>query len=136
MISFSCQTGLFGLIETWITNGGDNPNAVSNVLPAFPHITYGPSQNSILGTYMGLPDPATVPTATNDALVSAIPFASLAKIFDDYYRDENILDKVFKPLTDGNNDAQWAQMFKNLYKRAWQPDLFTKALPFAQKVYL
>ncbi|AXL14949.1 major capsid protein [Microviridae sp.] len=84
-----------------------------------------------LGDYMGLP------TGESEDLynVNALPFAAYTKIWDEYYRDQNLQDEQFRPLLDGNNGAN---NYLNLAKstplhRAWNHDYFTSALPFAQK---
>lgn len=122
--------------EKWITNGGDDPVEPSDVLPAHPTIAYGDGtggtlQYNKLCDYLGLPDPAQCPISTGSETVSALPFAAYQKIYNDYYRDQNLIDKVTDLCVDGNNNGQ-PQLF-TLRKRAWEADYFTKALPFAQK---
>lgn len=82
---------------------------------------------SSLSDYMGLP------TGNQIEDVSAIPFAGYQKIYNDYYRDENLIPLVELPLTDGTQTGlQTAQLLEKK-KRAWQHDYFTSALPFTQR---
>jgi len=82
---------------------------------------------SSLADYMGLP------TGNQIEDVSAIPFAGYQKIYNDYYRDENLIPLVELPLTDGTQTGlQTAQLLAK-QKRAWQHDYFTSALPFTQR---
>lgn len=126
--------------ETWITNGGDD-SPQTNPLPAFPRLQYN---DGTLGwvdyamfpllDYMGLPDPQQCPDPTYPERISAMPFAAYQKIWQDYYRDENLQGKPFPDenfLADGDNSGT-SQLF-TMRKRAWEADYFTKALPFAQK---
>lgn len=126
--------------ETWITNGGDQPDLV-DPLPAHPYITYSlsgdPSHvgyNRLLD-YMGLPDPSQCPIPSGNENISALPFAHYQKIYDEYYRDQNLIDSVFTELSDGNNTGGGGDNLPlvQMRYRAWEADYFTKALPFAQK---
>ena len=54
------------------------------------------------------------------------------KIFNEYYRDQNLVDKLVDKATDGQNT--WTLADNNtLQNRAWQHDYFTSALPWTQK---
>lgn len=109
--------------EQWISNNN------GDLLPSFPTITYGEAEvpYSRLHDYLGLP----TPDLTHTEEVSAIPFAVYQKIYDDYYRDQNLIDPVQWELVDGDNSAN-TDLFE-LRRRAWQHDYFTSCLPFAQK---
>lgn len=93
-----------------------------------------------LADYLGLPlNPyynQNEYDSLSTTLVSYLPFLAYQKIYNEYYRDQNLiesLDKYFEDVTDGRNDQNnFPDIFK-LQKRAWQHDLFTSALPFAQK---
>lgn len=124
--------------ETWISNGGDNPiNTPPDPLPQHPYFTYNQSGTggavaySKLMDYAGLPRPDQGPNPTQAEKVSALPFGAMAKIYDDYYRDENLQAQQFEDLISGNNNSE-THLFALKY-RAWEHDYFTKALPFAQK---
>lgn len=78
--------------------------------------------------YLGVPDNAGM---LNDLTISALPMAAYQAIYNEYYRDENLVAEVDYKLIDGLNNANTA--LKQLRKRAWEHDYFTSALPFAQK---
>lgn len=112
------------------------------LVPAHPFIETGPvalSPNmaySRLMDYMGIPDPEAslnpvYPAWAQNENISALPFAAYQMIYNEYYRDENLVPEVDFQLTDGDNSANAA--LNILRFRAWRPDYFTKALPFAQK---
>lgn len=83
-----------------------------------------------LADYMGIPNDITNSVITANAL----PFAAYAKIWDDYYRDENLQDEICPSnLIPGNNPLIKAIAEASPQKRAWMHDYFTSALPFAQK---
>lgn len=95
---------------------------------AFPTIdiespgTYGP-----LADYLGIPTPIGAAIET----VSALPFAAYQMIYNEYYRDQNLITAVDFELADGDNSGN-ADLIA-LRRRAWEHDYFTAALPFAQK---
>lgn len=75
----------------------------------------------------------------NQQLVDALPFLAYQKIFSDWYRDQNIDDiPEFKidNIPDGELDMQDDQTglyAARLRYRRWRKDLFTSALPWAQR---
>lgn len=87
-----------------------------------------------IADYLGLP--TELPQVTER--VSPFFFAAYCKVFDEYYRDQNLIAETFVPLVPGNNDTVYgvdgtALMNGDPYYRAWQHDYFTSCLPFAQK---
>lgn len=128
---------LWGHWEQFIT--GDYPGSAdgtsSDITPPF--ITIGPDSGrySKLLNYFGVP-PFGVTGQTIDRNISALPFAAYAKIYDDYYRDQNMISQLIAPgdfaVSDGDNTPNFT-MLSTLRKRAWEHDYFTANLPFAQK---
>lgn len=102
-------------------------NDVTPDLPAFPTIGIDNLSYTRLCDYFGLPNPGTT-----GGTISAIPFAAYAKIYNEYYRDQNLIDPIIDTLVDGDNNANQASLFA-MRRRAWEHDYFTAALPFAQK---
>lgn len=84
--------------------------------------------DSRLGSYLGIGWPQTQLLSIN---VSAFPFAAYQCIYNEYYRDQNLIAEVNWQLTDGDNTAN-ADLY-TMRRRAWQHDYFTASLPFAQK---
>jgi len=78
-----------------------------------------------LADYFGLPvtDADGGAWAKNSA-ISALPFRAYTEIFNEYYRDQNLSDKI--DITDATEVAKIRQ-------RAWEKDYFTSALPWAQR---
>lgn len=83
-----------------------------------------------LADYLGLP---VVPNPGEFFRVSAFPFGAYQKVYNEYYRDQNLqTTPLFSgELVDGDNTSD-----STLYvirQRAWQHDYFTSALPWTQK---
>jgi hypothetical protein len=82
--------------------------------------------------YLGVPPPTT---GSEQANISALPFAAYQAIYNEYYRDQNLQAPVNYKLTDGENGTTSADYLDKttLRSRAWEHDYFTASLPFAQK---
>ena len=79
--------------------------------------------------YMGVPP--NTGTGITQAL-NALPIAAYQAIYNEYYRDENLISEVDYTLSDGNNTGDVVDLVK-MRQRAWEHDYFTASLPFAQK---
>jgi hypothetical protein len=84
--------------------------------------------------YMGIPP---VPPSTSTDIgthISALPLAAYQCIYNEYYRDENLVAPIDYKLSDGQiTDIDKAVDITTLRNRAWEHDYFTASLPFAQK---
>jgi len=82
--------------------------------------------------YMGVPPIDGSGTSVN---LNALPFAAYQCIYNEYYRDQNLIAPVDYKLVDGLNSGTNPDIFRllTLRKRAWEHDYFTASLPFAQK---
>ena len=86
-----------------------------------------------LWDYLGLPSLTTVSSASS-VHVSALPFRAYAKIYNDWYRDENLVPEIPIPMTGGNVTSEFNTGAMGVLRtRAWEKDYFTSALPFTQK---
>ena len=95
-----------------------------------PYITYSPAVSSVYSKfvdYMGVPPNLTGSIAD----ISAFPFAAYQCIYNEYYRDQNLIAPIDYKLVDGLNDDYSVKLA--MRNRAWEHDYFTSALPFAQK---
>lgn len=77
--------------------------------------------------YLGVPPP---PVGGQLTEVSALPMAAYQAIYNEYYRDQNLVPEVNYKLVDG---LQAVGDLCTLRKRSWEHDYFTSSLPFAQK---
>lgn len=110
--------------EKWITNQ-------SAVAP--PYFEFNGSQaftESSVGDYLGFPTGVLYPNGTR---FSALPFAAYQRIYNEYYRDQNLVTEVpGTELVDGNNNTNGLDL-RTTRIRAWGHDYFTSALPWPQK---
>jgi len=83
--------------------------------------------NGSIFDYMGLPtgvalDPSNTP-------INALPFRAYNLIYNEWFRDENLIDSISVPTGDGPDPIS----NYTLRKRAKRHDYFTSALPWPQK---
>lgn len=110
--------------ESFITGGEDG---YDDSVP--PTISVETISEGSVADYMGLPNSGV-------GQVSALPFAAYGLIYNEYYRDENLIDPGDFYLPDGPQSVGTAvyKLAVNKPKnRAWQHDYFTSALPWTQK---
>jgi hypothetical protein len=107
-----------GLVQPYM-NYGDFPSVYTPAIQKF-------------ADYMGVPP---VPTGGSAQQINAIPFAAYQCIYNEYYRDQNLIAPIDYKLSDGENSLTAAKIdaLMTLRKRAWEHDYFTASLPFAQK---
>lgn len=105
--------------EKFITGGPDGMDA-----SVFPTITFaGGVAVGSLGDYLG------IPTGVNNIEVSALPFRGYALIYNEWYRDQDLVTELVIDTTSGPDTTTNTA----LQNRAWEKDYFTSARPFEQK---
>lgn len=105
----------------FITGGVDGLNATVAPTITSPAVTgYG---LNTLWDYFGLP------TDVPDLEVLAYPFRAYAKIYNEWFRDQNLITPVAMSLGNGADSTTNT----TLLSRAWEKDYFTSALPWAQR---
>jgi hypothetical protein len=108
--------------EKFITDPSSNL-----VAPYFRTDAFLPAAEKKFLDYMGIPP---VPSGGFSQDISALPLAAYQAIYNEYYRDQNLITEIDYKLLDGNNTAS---KFSTIRQRAWEHDYFTSCLPFAQK---
>lgn len=99
--------------EDFITGGPDGEGGSAG---AYPTISAGGSGF----TAGGLADYLGIPPGVADLSVSALPFRSYNLIYNEFYRDEDLVTAVSQDST-------------SVQKVAWEKDYFTAARPWTQK---
>ena len=78
-----------------------------------------------LGRFMGIPWGAD----TTAEVIQALPFRAYNMIYNEWYRDQNIIDEETFIIDDGPDPLGRFEVWKSAKK----PDYFTTALPYLQK---
>ena len=113
-------------------SGGEDAADPGYVPPVAPYFTNLAANNGTLPDYLGLPyGPAAGTGLGATTKISCLPFMAYWKIFNEYYRDQNLVDKLVDKAIDGSNTKP--PYWRDLQNRAWQHDYFTSALPWTQK---
>lgn len=86
-----------------------------------------------LSDYLGLPSSGTFGTFKDDRLINSMPFRAYQLIYNEWYRDENLINKLEIPKIGGLEDDNDISMLTTLRRRAWRKDYFTSQLPWPQK---
>lgn len=107
--------------EDWITGESE---------VSWPYVTgLDTLTNGSLGDYLGFN-----PTGEDTFQASAFSLAAYVNIYDNYYRDQNLIAERFLPLEPGNNDDNYqGYLLGQPFKRAWNHDYYTSSLPNSQK---
>lgn len=105
--------------ENFITGGKNGDDASVKPTIKFPE---GVAENS-LGDYLGFP------TGVEKSEFDALPFRAYAKIYNDWYRPENLEDEIPMAETEGED----TETNTELQYRCWSKDYFTNALPWPQR---
>jgi hypothetical protein len=112
--------------ENFITNQN------SEIVAPYIQMSGGPwslPQYNRFMDYMGVPPMVSGGATTR---YNALPFAAYQAIYNEYYRDQNLVTPVDYKLVDGSNNANYTELL-DLRLRAYEHDYFTSSLPFAQK---
>ncbi len=117
--------------EDFITGGEDG-----NAAPEFPVMWVSATLKPQIGKgsladYLGIPQP--LDTNPSNQPISAIPFRAYQQIYNDYYRDENLITKLQIPKGSGLQDNAENAICATMRTRAWEKDYLTSSLPWSQR---
>ena len=110
--------------ESWITLDTDNEA---------PYVTglHTGWTEGCLADYLGIPASSSDYSTQK---VSPLHVAAYYKIYDEWYRDQNMITEKFIELQDGDNTGPIKSYFTDPpLKKAWEHDYFTSCLPWPQK---
>lgn len=84
-----------------------------------------------IGDYLGIP-PGDY--SDNPLNINCLPVAAYYKIYDDWYRDQNMIFEKFATVSPGSNTSTWLERLEaEPLLRAWEHDYFTACLPTTQQ---
>jgi len=82
-------------------------------------------RRALLQNYLGVPDGIS----PNDVDISALPFRAYSRIYNEWFRDQNLIDSVPSSTLDATESVDNYY----LHRRGKRHDYFTSALPWPQK---
>lgn len=123
--------------DNWQRFCGEQKNPGDSTDFLIPNLGHSSGSNNIITKftsgsifdYMGLPTSTNSPDSTTPFYVNALPFRAYNLIYNEWFRDENLIGSLPVPTGDGPDDVN---IYK-LLKRAKRHDYFTSALPWPQK---
>jgi len=118
--------------KDFITGGEDGTNNATVPVCTIAQADETLIAKKTLYDYMGLPVPTAPMDPTATISVNALPFRAYAKIFNEYYRDQNLQDKIEVTGDDLVTGSEKYDIM-TIRNRNWEKDYFTSCLPFAQK---
>ncbi|WNK13602.1 MAG: major capsid protein [Microvirus sp.] len=114
----------------WVKFMGEQDNPADSISYVIPQVV-SPAGGFVVGgiaDHFGLPTVGQV-GAGNTVSVSALPFRAYNKIYNEWFRDENLIDSV----PEYTGDASDPIASYNLERRGKRHDYFTSCLPWPQK---
>lgn len=125
--------------ENFITNNGPEGNGLDLQAPYYQYDASWTTNTTLVDAgvirfldYMGVPPQIAGGVSTR---INALPLHAYLAIWNEYYRDQNLVPFVEYQLIDGLNNTTAEDIAAKLgmKNRAWEHDYFTSSLPFAQK---
>lgn len=109
----------------WVNLNGEQTNPGDSTDYLVPTLS-GKFDEGTLGDYFGIP--ISVNTEVN-----ALPFRAYHKIYDDWFRDENLQNSVLSNATFFGDGPDKMDQMNVLHRRGKRHDYFTACLPWPQK---
>ena len=107
-------------------NPDDDPSV--HTVPTWGTVTLSGCGPGTLFNYFGIP---YRPSGTLVSQMSALPIRAYALIWNEWYRDQNLQDRV--PLSTGDGPDTYLLTNANVLRRGKRHDYFTSCLPWPQK---
>ena len=107
---------------------GEQDNPGDSISYVVPKITILPADavRCSIWDYMGIPTDSQLAT---DLTINTLPFRAYNRIWNEWYRDQNLQNSLTSPTDDGPDNKDWYA----LRRRNKRHDYFTSALPYPQK---
>jgi len=116
--------------EKFITAGETGNEAPLHPNLAIAEATKDYFQKKSLADYLGIP-PIGDNNLTGNMGINALPFRAYTEIYNEYYRDQNLEERIEYDKSSGQI-GQHADIAV-LRGRAWEKDYYTSCLPWAQR---
>ena len=120
---FYCPSRL--LWNHWVNMNGEQANPGDSTDYLVPTLS-GNFKEGSLADYLGIP-------ISTDVTVNALPFRMYAKVWDEWFRDENLQNSRLSATNAFGDGPDNASSLNVLLRRGKRHDYFTSALPWPQK---
>jgi hypothetical protein len=119
------------LWDNWEKFNGEQTNPDDSTDYLIPKVGYpvGGYNTGDLADHFGLP----IDVEVGAGVVNALPFRAYNLIYNEWFRDENLVDSVNVPTDDGPDSYPTDYTNGALLKRGKRHDYFTSCLPWPQK---
>ena len=114
--------------EDFITGGEDGTANPQHPYIEISDVNKGYFAKGQLADFMGIPSTTVAPPTPIQ--INALPFRAYQTIYNEYYRDQNLEDKIVVQKTSGIDNGSNNLVLRT---RAWEKDYFTSALPWSQR---
>jgi len=114
----------------------DPGDSIDFTVPVLSSSTSASTGEGTMWDYFGLPlQDATTGThlIPDDYAISAMPWRAYTRIYNDWFRDENLQDSLAELKDNGPDPLNTTPGYPNLRKRAKKHDYFSSSLPWPQK---
>ena len=118
------------LWKHWVNMNGEQVNPGDSTDYLVPTITTATSSDFAVGS---LADYLGIPTGIANLEVNALPFRAYHKIWDDWFRDENLQDSWLNDDTYFGDGPDTVAKMNVLHRRGKRHDYYCSSLPFPQK---
>lgn len=105
----------------------DPGDSTDYTIPVLDPTVSGSTSQGSLADYLGLP------LGKQNLTVSALPFRAYRHIYNEWYRDQNLIDSLEVPTGDGPDTATQSGAIGTCPRRGKRHDYFTSCLPWLQK---
>ena len=120
---FYCPSRL--LWNHWVNMNGEQANPGDSTDYLVPTLSGNFAEGS-LADYLGIP-------ISVDVTVNSLPFRMYAKVWDEWFRDENLQDSRLSAANAFGDGPDNASSLNVLLRRGKRHDYFTSSLPWPQK---
>ena len=107
---------------------GERTDPADSIDFVIPRLSGSPIAQGDVGDYLGIP-PGTDP---DDVVISALPFRAHNHVYNNWFRDQNLIDSLNVLRGDGP-DPMGSEGYTTLRRRRKRKDYLTAGLPWPQK---
>lgn len=124
---------IFNMWNDFMTGGEDGQTEVAAPILGLNDSNKTRFAKGRLPDYFGLPTIESSETVLQNAAINALPFRAYVEIYNEFYRDQNLEDKIVYDKGPGAHTNAEVEQLTLVRQRAYEKDYFTSALPWPQR---